>query len=49
MVKKLNRHRKKKSVKTELTWEEKNPTDYLYHSSKEIKWLRKKVEKETKA
>lgn len=32
-------------VPTELTWEEKNPTDYVYRPSEAISWLQKRVAK----
>lgn len=41
----LNHPRKRKPSPTELTWEEKNPIDYLYCSSEAIKRLREIVER----
>lgn len=38
--------RKRDPVATELTWEEKNPTDYRYRSSKAIERLEKWVNSE---
>lgn len=36
---------RKKENSAELTWEEKNPKNYLYRSSKEVKWLKKELSK----
>jgi len=36
----VKRFRKRNSIATELTWEEKNPITYLYSSSDGIKRLR---------
>ena len=33
---------------TELTWEEKNPTDYIYKPSEAISWLQERVAKSAK-
>ena len=41
----LRHFRKREPNLIELTWEEKNPTDYLYCSSKAIKHLREMVER----
>ena len=49
MVKNLKPSKKnRKPVPTDLSWEEKNPTDYLYRPSKAIMRLRKEAEKESK-
>jgi len=41
----LKHFEKREPVPTELTWEEKNPTDYLYRPSEDILWLRQRVAK----
>lgn len=39
----LKYFKKGESVPTELTWEEKNPTNYLYQPSEAISRLQKKL------
>jgi len=39
----LKHFKKGESVPTELTWEEKNPTNYLYRPSEAISRLQKKL------
>jgi len=43
-----NKNKNKNEDSAELTWDERNPKNYLYHSSKEIKWIRKEIKKEKK-
>ena len=45
----VKRFRKRNSIPTELTWEEKNPITYLYSSSDSIERLRRidVIEKES--
>jgi len=39
------RKRKRRHIPTELTWEEKNPTDYIYRPSEAMLRLRKEFKK----
>lgn len=44
----LKHYKNGKPVSTELTWEEKNPTSYLYRPSKDVKGLIKIANNEKK-
>jgi len=48
-IKILKHFRKREPSSTELTWEEKNPTSYLYCSSEVIEKVREMVEKNEKS
>ena len=39
----MHRFQKRKRNPTQLSWEEKNPSDYVYRPSKAMKRLRKKL------
>jgi len=38
-----NHFEKREPVPTELTWEEKNPTDYIYRPSEDVLWLQRRA------
>lgn len=38
----LKHFEKREPVPTELTWEEKNPTDYIYQPSEDVLWLQQR-------
>ena len=41
----LKRFKKMKPIPTELSWEEKNPINYLYKPNKAILWLRQNTKR----
>jgi hypothetical protein len=41
----LKHFKEREPIPTELSWEEKNPINYLYQPSKDILWLRQKMAK----
>lgn len=45
----MKHFRKREPSPTELTWEEKNPTNYLYCSSEAIEKVREMVERNEKS